>query len=766
MQGAVSRTRYSSTTRPDTPRPRRLRYVVAVGCTAIGFLARQALSSAIGPTALPFVFFFPLIAIVAWFGGYAPALLATLLAALTADWFFFEPLHSFALRPQDLWAFLAFGLASLPIIGAVEFMHRAREELTESRDLFLITLTSIGDGVIVTDAGGRVTFMNAEAERLTKWTSADAQGQLLSQVFRIHNELTGQPTENPVDKVLRLGTTVGLANHTVLVARDGTTTPIDDSGAPIQQSGRPIRGVVLVFRDSSEQRKFEEARARLATIVDSSGDVIISKNLDGIIQTWNAAAERMFGYRAEEIVGKPVLTLIPPELQQQEKEILARIRQGLPYERIETVRLIKDGRRIPVSLSVSPIKDHEGRVIGASKILHDISGALAAREALAREKELLHTTLTSIGDGVIVTDAQGRVSLLNPEAERLTGWETREARGKDLEAVFRIVNEETRKPVESPVDKVLRFGTIVGLANHTVLIARNGTETPIDDSAAPIRSPEGPLFGVVLVFRDFTEQKQAQQALSRVNADLEQRVARRTHQLQDTVQELETFSYTVAHDLRAPLRAMHRSAEVLLGEQSSTLTEDGRDFLRRIADNASRMDTLIQDLLAYSRVTRSELQPVPIDPSAILSDLLAQLAPEIIERKADVRVEPPLPRLLADPVLITQVFTNLLSNALKFVPRGTAPWVRVRAERNNGMERIWVEDNGIGIDTRFRERLFRVFERLDSDYPGTGVGLAIVKRAVERMGGRVGFVSGEDKGSRFWIELPPAGNQDEGTASS
>ncbi len=738
-------------------RPWWMRYGLALVCVGFGFLARQALSLSVGPTALPFLCFFPFIAVAAWYGGFGPALFSTLLAALAAFWLFFEPRDGHLIRLPEFWALTSFVLSCLVIIGAMETMHRAKTELLRSRDMLSTTLSSIGDGVIVTDAQGRISFLNPVAERLTKWKTAEASGQPVSIVFRILNETTRQPVENPVEKVLRLGTTVGLGNHTVLVAKDGSEIPIDDSGAPIEKSGGPLFGVVLVFRDSREQRKALEAHARLATIVDTSGDVILSKDLEGKILTWNASAERLFGYRAEEMIGKSVLKLIPPELQGEEKEILGRLRQGLPYDRLETVRLAKDGRRIPVSLSVSPIKDAEGHVIGASKILHDISETLAVREALAREKELLSTTLASIGDGVIVTDAEGRVSFLNAEAERLTKWHNSDARGRPLPAVFRIINEETREPVDNPVEKVLRFGATVGLANHTLLLAKDGTETPIDDSAAPIRKKEGPLFGVVLVFRDFTDQKKSENEILRLNSDLERRVAERTRELRETVQELETFSYTVAHDLRGPLRAMHRSAEVLLLEQASRLPDEGNDFLRRIAESAARMDRLIQDLLSYSRVTRAELQAVPVEPRLILADLMVQMSPEIKERKADVRIESDLGVLLADPVLLAQVFSNLLSNALKFVPQGTAPQVRIQADRRDGKERIWIEDNGIGIDTRYRERLFRLFERLDSEYPGTGIGLAIVKRAVERMDGEVGFEPGKEKGSRFWIELPAGG---------
>jgi signal transduction histidine kinase len=261
---------------------------------------------------------------------------------------------------------------------------------------------------------------------------------------------------------------------------------------------------------------------------------------------------------------------------------------------------------------------------------------------------------------------------------------------------------------------------------------------------------------VVLVFRDFTEQKNSRNEILRLNSDLERRVADRTRELQEIIQELETFSYTVAHDLRGPLRAMHRSAEILLLEQASHLSPDGADFLRRITESADRMDRLIQDLLAYSRVTRSELRSVPIEPRLLLADLMVHMASEIRERKADVRIENSLGKVMADPILLAQVFTNIVANALKFVQPGNTPHVRITAETRNGMERIWIEDNGIGIDPRYRERLFHLFERLDSDYPGTGIGLAIVKRAVERMGGLVGFEPRGEGGSRFWIELPRA----------
>jgi PAS domain S-box-containing protein len=494
----------------------------------LAWAARAALTPLWGPTAVPFIFFYPATVLTAWYGRRRPALLAIALSALTADWFFIEPRHSFRLdQPSEAVALVAFVIVNLILVAAVELMHSARErlatelaqrlraeaQLAAEKELLATTLTSIGDAVIVTDEKGTVTSLNAEAERLTGWRSDEASGKPLAEVFQIVNEQTRRPVENPVEKVLRLGTVTGLANHTVVMSKDGHETPIDDSAAPIRHDNGPILGVVLVFRDVTEQRRSQQESACLAAIVEYSGDAIFTKDLNGTINTWNDSAQRLFGYEPAEIIGRPVTQLIPPECLRQEEEIVERLKQGQPSELLETVRVAKDGSRIPVLLTTSPLKNAAGEIIGASKIIRDISDLVKAREDLLREKELLATTLTSIGDAVIVTDDQGKVTFLNSEAERLTGWSSDGASGRPLNEIFHIINEQTRQPAENPVEKVIRAGGVVGLANHTVLIAKDGREIPIDDSAAPIRQPGGTLFGVVLVFRDFTERKLAEQAL-------------------------------------------------------------------------------------------------------------------------------------------------------------------------------------------------------------------------------------------------------------
>ena len=268
-------------------------------------------------------------------------------------------------------------------------------QLQRETETFEITLKSIGDAVIVTDAGGRITFLNPVAERVTGWSMAEASGQPFEKVFHIVNEHTGAPVEHPVAKVLETGGIVGLANHTVLITRDGQSIPIDDSGAPVRASNGELIGIIVVFRDVTDRKRAEHTRAWLAAIVDSSDDAVISKTLDGIVTSWNPAARRLFGYEPAEIIGKPITTVIPVELHAEEVEILARLRRGERVDHFETVRMDKDGRRIEVALTISPIKDEEGAIIGASKIARDITERKRSerllREADRQKDEFLAT---------------------------------------------------------------------------------------------------------------------------------------------------------------------------------------------------------------------------------------------------------------------------------------------------------------------------------------------------------------------------------------
>lgn len=511
------------------------RYAIALLSIVAAIILRWLLNPVL-ETNFPFITLYGAVAIAVWYSRWQPAVLASILGYFIAQDLFISPDNTAALTTSsEIASIIAYAVSCGFIIYFGERMNRTNDRLLQlfqsahsvedtlarEKELLATTLASIGDAVIVTDAQGHITYINTEAERLTGWRNTEAIEKPLTDVFKIIDERTRRSAANPVERTLRDGVVFGLANHTILISRDGREIPIDESAAPIRRGDGPALGAALVFRDVTKQRLAQQAQARLSAIVEFSGDAIVTKNIDGFIQTWNSGAERLFGYPAEEVIGKHVTILFPKDRLHEEDVILDKLRHGQPVEHLETVRVTRDGRQIPVSVSISPLKDSDGRVTGASKIIHDVSDIVAARNALTQEKELLITTLASIGDGVIVTDAEGRVTFLNPEAERLTGWTKADASGRPLGVVFRIVNERTRRVVENPVEKVLKLGTVVGLANHTMLLREDGAEFLIDDSAAPIRDKDGSLFGVVLVFRDATKQRKAHEARAQLAAIVE-----------------------------------------------------------------------------------------------------------------------------------------------------------------------------------------------------------------------------------------------------
>lgn len=256
---------------------------------------------------------------------------------------------------------------------------------TESVRSLDVVLSSIGDGVIAADANSRVTYLNSVAEELTGWTLAEAEGQPLETVFRIVNEETHAEVENPAVRALREGVIFGLANHTILITRDGKEIPIDDSGAPIKTEDGTLVGAVLVFREIAERRKAERVQGLLAAIIESAQDAIVSKNLDGIIESWNAGAERMFEYTAAEAIGKSIKIIIPPDRHDEEDFILGKLRRGHRIEHFETVRITKSGQPVAIELSVSPVRNTRAEIIGASKIARDIR----ARKQLEEERSQL-----------------------------------------------------------------------------------------------------------------------------------------------------------------------------------------------------------------------------------------------------------------------------------------------------------------------------------------------------------------------------------------
>jgi PAS domain S-box-containing protein len=392
--------------------------------------------------------------------------------------------------------------------------------------------------------------------------------------------------------------------------------------------------------------------------------------------------------------------------------------------------------------------DPEELVASVRALLRMRSAEDSARK-LAAEWQ---STFDAIQDGVVVVDSAGRIARCNRAFVETTGKPCADLVGRDLRDVLvkHLMFED------SPLFLDLAAGG--GRRSGELRWGDRWIRVTFD----PIRNGKE-YTGSTGIFSDVTariaaeqEVEAGRQQLNRLNAGLEERVAERTRRLQHAVQELEAFSYTIAHDLRAPLRAMHRFSEVLIEEYGPGLDDEGRSYARRIIAGAEKMDLLINDLLKYSKLTQSEIRPQRISTGPLIAEVLRQLHPDAAAPEPEVVIEEPLPDLTGDRVLLSQVFLNLLSNAMKFVKPGTRPRIRVTGERRDGLATVSILDNGIGVEAESQSRLFRVFERLGAakEYPGTGIGLAVVRRAMERMGGEYGVESGWGEGSRFWIRLP------------
>jgi PAS domain S-box-containing protein len=634
----------------------------------------------------------------------------------------------------------------------IRSLDKSEARTKEANEWLRTTLFSIGDGVIAADAGGKVTLLNGIAQSVTGWSQDEAAGKPLDQVFVVRNADTNQELENPVRKVLREGGIVSLAEHMRLIARDGRQIPIDHTAAPILDANHIPVGVVLVFRDITDRQRAEATQQLLASVIEFSDDAIVTKDMNGIVTSWNRGAERIFGYSANEMIGQPISILAPPGRADEMARILDRIRRGERIDHFQTLRRTKGGKLIHISITVSPVRDASGRVTGASKIARNITAQIEAQEEITVERERLRVTLNSIGDAVISTGPTGCVSYVNPVAEQLTGWTCEAAAEKPLQEVFHILNEESRQTVENPVVKVLREGQIIGLANHTLLISRDGREIAIDDSAAPIKNVRNEIIGVVLVFRDVTARRAAERlaheqavelrlsnaALSRANEDLSQ------------------FAFAASHDLQEPLRMITVYSQLLFMRHRGQLNDEAEMCLEFITEGSKRMRELLSDLLSYTQLigTGQETEPfASIDLNQVFAKTIENCKTAIQETSAVVTGDE-LPSIPGHEHHFIQLFQNLIANALKY-RSDRSPRVHVSAERKNGLWLFSVADNGIGIAPEYHKQIFGVFKRLHGkSIAGTGIGLAICQRVVDRYGGRIWVESQIDSGATFYFTLP------------
>lgn len=393
-----------------------------------------------------------------------------------------------------------------------------------------------------------------------------------------------------------------------------------------------------------------------------------------------------------------------------------------------------------------------------------------AQQALAESNSRLKSVLDNILDVYVAFDRRWNFQELNPMGQKIFGRSIEDLRGKNLWTEFPQARNwkyaaelekaaQEGQPVhfegESPLRPGLWWeGHAYPRADRIEIYMRDITERKRDE----IKLAEA----TQALQRHIRELEAAQgdlsvakNQLSMQNEALEARVHERTAKLEETIQDLETFSYSITHDMRAPLRAMQGFSKLLLDSYADKLDAEGADFLNRIANAANRLDLLIRDVLSYSNIVRAELKPGPVDLDALVRDVIRDY-PDFQPPKAQIRILGPLPPVMGNEAFLTQCFSNLIGNAVKFVRSGVTPEVEVSHARHGDFVRVSIRDNGIGIPPAHQDGIFKLFHRAQSSYPGTGIGLAVVRKAAERMGGRVGLESDGDHGSTFWLEFRAA----------
>ncbi len=650
-------------------------------------------------------------------------------------------------------AFSFVGLALFALRRDFAGRRRAEEALRRSEESLSVTLHSIGDAVLATDTAGCITRMNGVAERLTAWSAAEAQGRPVADVFRIINETTRAPAVIPVDDVLATGEVHGLANHTVLIARDGVERAIADSAAPIRDPAGRVLGVVLVFRDVSDERAAERRlaaayeelareRSRLQFIFDSvpMGISFALTQPDGRrTRLVNQPHLQLCGLSREEFDDPRNFTRIThPDDRAAQAALVRELEAG----RIDRYALDKryvhpDGRVVWVLLSFQRRRHDDGST-------EDLSVVVDITQRKEAEAELERFFTVSL-DFLCISSANGFFKRVSPAVTDILGWTVAEFLAQPF---LDLVHPDDRAATLAEVERQVVGGSNV-LQFENRYRHKDGSWRVLSWRSVP--QPGGLMYATA---RDVTEAKRAEEEIRQLNAALRTRAS----QVEAANKELEAFSYSVSHDLRAPARHVQGFAQLLAQEIEPHASEKGRRYLKVIADAGREIGQLIDDLLSFSRMARTTLHETTVDFAALVEGVRHDLALACPARRIHWTIAP-LPAVQGDRAMLRLALVNLLDNAIKYTrPRDPATIELGCAGEESGRLVFFVRDNGVGFDMAYADKLFGVFQRLhsSSQFEGTGIGLANVQRIILRHGGRIWAQSQPEAGATFFFTLEPA----------
>ncbi len=650
------------------------------------------------------------------------------------------------------------------LLARREHLRSWRRSLQEERDLFEAITETSPVGILTTDGDGQIKYANSRAESIMGLSRDEiTQRAYNAPAWKITGAEGGVfPEEQlPFRRVLDGGTVVRNVIHGIEWP-DGRRVLLSVNAAPLRDDTGRTQGMVASVEDVTERRRAErtlrESEERFRRLSENARDLIYRMSLpDGRYEYVSRAAEQILGYSPQELYESPKLmqgAIHPDWLPYFEKQ-WANLVKGTMPPTYEYQIVHKSGEVRWLNQRNILVRDENGAPVAIEGIVTDVTERKQTEAGLRASESKYHSLYDSMTELVaiheIVSDATDkavdyRIVDCNPAFERVTGIAREQAVGALASQLYGAG--------EPPyLDIYAR-------------VAATGEPASFETTFAPMsKSFEISAFSTspgmfATVSADITERKRAEAELRRLNVSLDLRVAQRTAQLSAANAELQAFAYSVSHDLRAPLRAIHSFSQILTRRHSEVLNQEGREYLEHVVNASEQMGRLIEDLLQYSRLGRRAVQRGSVNSEEILRLVLDHFSEAIEKSGAEVSVPRVLPAVYGDETLLNQVFLNLIDNALKYQPRDQKPRVEVTWQEQEDWIILHVKDNGIGIPAEHHERIFNVFQRLQSEdaYPGTGIGLALVKKAVDLMEGQMGVESQVGAGSHFWVRLPALAN--------
>ncbi|MGD0808851.1 MAG: PAS domain S-box protein [Acidimicrobiales bacterium] len=617
-------------------------------------------------------------------------------------------------------------------VSAISRDITERKRTEELAAQLVAIVESSEDAIFGKDLTGVVTSWNAGAERLYGYSAQEMIGENISLAVP-----PDRPDELP-GLLHRVGNGERIAPfETRRRRKDGNEVDVAITLSPVRGAAGTVTGVSTVARDITERKQSEAAAAQLAAIVESSDDAIVGWSLAKVITSWNRGAERIYGYRGDEVIGSDGSLLVPADrLGRLMNDLLARAARGEKVPSYEAKGVRRDRTEIDVSVTLSSVRDPSGKVTGVSAIARDITERKKVETAAAS----LAAIVESSDDAIVGWSLANAITSWNKGAERLLGYRSDEMLGRGNAALLAVM-----VPTERP-EGLLQAPPLAteGATRFEVKRAhKDGHIVELSATASPVYDAQGVLIGTSIVARDVTERKRD-----------EERLAFQSDELRRSNAELAQFAYIASHDLSEPLRTISGYVELIARRYQGQIDADADRFIKHTVEGCHRLRALIEDLLSYSRAGRSDEAMTSVDCDIVVHDVLASLGATLSAAGAQVD-HAGLPTVHGDPAQLAHLFQNLIANSLKFTRPGIAPHIRVAAEREGDRWAFSVQDNGIGIEAEYRERIFVMFQRLHNReaYPGTGIGLAICTRIVEAHGGRIWAEQSPGPGSRFCFTL-------------